>query len=279
LNGTPDAETQYWAQTDPEQAADSKPPYDEVKMEGFVEGRFIFASAIAKHVLPYVVMPPATVILPLTVTDGTLSIIDSESLLKKGYRDVAKWIGDAEMIWTEKREQKSDKMTLLEWLDYQGKLTAQNLRQRHLVLYNATGTNVSAAYFDRGEHSIPFVVDHKLYWAAFADPAEAHYVVAVLNSDTANQAIKPFQSTGLLGERDIHKKLLELPIPLFNPEDSVHRQLSGFGLAARASAAEALKSGTFPAHTTLARQRAFIRTHLEAEMEEINKLVIGILSK
>ncbi len=46
--------------------------------------------------------------------------------------------------------------------DYQGKLTAQSLRQQHLVLYNAAGTNVSAAYFTRGKEQIPFVVDHKL---------------------------------------------------------------------------------------------------------------------
>jgi len=56
--------------------------------------------------------------------------------------------------------------------------------------------NVSAAYFTRGEEQIPFVVDHNLCWAAFSDPREAHYVVAILNSETANRAIKPFQSTG-----------------------------------------------------------------------------------
>jgi hypothetical protein len=73
------------------------------------------------------------------------------------------------------------------------------------VLYNAAGTNVSAAYFDRRKYP-RFVVELKLYWAAFSNRAEAHHVTSILNSKRANRAIKPFQSTGLLGERDIEKK-------------------------------------------------------------------------
>ena len=112
-------------------------------------------------------------------------------------------------------------------------LTAQDLRHRHLVLYNAGGTNVSAAHFDRESDPLPFVVDHKLYWAAFSDPQESDYVTAILNSETINERIKPFQSTGLLGERDVHKKLLELPIPTYNAAVQVHRELAELGHTAR----------------------------------------------
>jgi hypothetical protein len=71
---------------------------------------------------------------------------------------------------------KADKQSLYQRLDYQKELTRQELRQRHLVLYNAAGTNVSAAYFDRKSSPFPFIVDRKIYWAAFSDPLEAHYV-------------------------------------------------------------------------------------------------------
>jgi hypothetical protein len=53
-------------------------------------------------------------------------------------------------------------------------------------------------YFDRKKHSLPFVVEHKLSWAGFSNADEAHYLVAFLNSEAANDLIKLFQSTGLL---------------------------------------------------------------------------------
>ncbi len=278
FNGVPDPDKQYWAVTDPEQAVEAKPPYDDVDMSGMVEGRFLFTTALSRHVLPFAHFVPADIVLPVSVKDGNLTIVKAQEMMDSGFREFGTWMKAVEELWNTKRGDKADKQTVYEWLDYQGKLTAQSLRQRHLVLYNAAGTNVSAAYFDR--HAYPtFVVEHKLYGAAFADPDEAHYVVAILNSDTANQAIKPFQSTGLMGERDIEKKLLELPIPIFNAEDAIHKKLSELGAAAKQSARGALNSGTFPADGSLARQRGFIRTHLEAELEEIDKLVISLLSK
>jgi type I restriction-modification system DNA methylase subunit len=278
FNGIPEPERQYWAVTDPEQAVEAKAPYDDVDMSGMVEGRFIFTTALSKHVLPFVHLVPADIVLPITAKDGNLTIVKAEEMIEKGFREFGTWMQTVEVLWSTKRGDKADKQTVYEWLDYQGKLTAQSLRQRHLVLYNAAGTNVSAAYFDRRDYPT-FVVEHKLYGAAFADPDEAHYVVAVLNSDTANQAIKPFQSTGLMGERDIEKKLLELPIPVFNAEDATHKKLSELGASAMKSAREALNSGTFPANGSLARQRGFIRTHLKTKLGDIDKLVITLLSK
>ena len=98
-----------------------------------------------------------------------------------------------------------------------------------------------------------------------------------MNSDTVNDAIKPFQSTGLMGERDIHKKLLELPIPTFDQEKAKHRKLSELRANAPEEAQNALKSEKFPRDSSLARQRAFIRERLKPELKAIDKLVSDIL--
>lgn len=277
LDGKPDPDRQYWAETDPEQAEEAKPPYDDVDMKGMVEGRFFFSTALSRHVIPFAHFAPAKIVLPVTVRDGTLSVVHSEKLVASGFREFGRWMGKAEELWKTKRGDKATKQTLYERLDYQGELTSQSLAQRHLVLYNAAGTNVSATYFDRKEYPT-FVVEHKLYWGAFSDPDEAQYVTAIFNSGVANQAIKPFQSTGLLGERDIEKKLLELPIPLFNREDALHRKLSEMGAIATAAAADAIKAGNFPSGA-LARQRGFVRTLLKKELQEIDTLVATLLTR
>ena len=278
INGEIDPNSQYWAETDLEQAASAQELYDDVYLNGLVEGRFIFNTAIARHLLPFVHLNPATVVLPVEEENGLLTVVKADKLKEEGYREIAKWMQAAEALWNSKRGDKAGKQTLYEWLDYQGKLTAQSLSQRHLVLYNTSGTNVSAAYFDRAEYP-RFVVESKLYGAAFDDPCEAHYVVAVLNSDIVNQAIKPFQSTGLMGERDIHKKILELPIPLFDPDNPKHRRLSELGASAREEAQKLLSSDKFPARSSIARQRGFIRAHLKTELADIDKLVIALLAQ
>ncbi|HET7101267.1 MAG TPA: SAM-dependent DNA methyltransferase, partial [Terriglobia bacterium] len=156
-------------------------------------------------------------------------------------------------------------------------LTRQTFQERHLVLYNHSGMNVAATYFDRQNQAAPFIVDVKLYWAAFSNPKEADYVAAILNSETVNAAIKPFQSVGLLGERDIHKKLLELPIPIFNHENPEHRNIAEIGANARKRAAQVLESGNFPLGSSIGRQRNFMRECLKPELDEIDKLVSALL--
>jgi hypothetical protein len=156
-------------------------------------------------------------------------------------------------------------------------LTAQSPRHRHLVLYNAAGTNVSATYCDRKAINLPLLVEHKLYWAAFNNPAEAYFVSAVLNSTSVNEMIKPFQSTGLLGERDIEKKLLDVPIPTFDSGIALHRKVSELGHDAHRQAQAVISDQNFPAGGSLARQRACIRTALGEIMAEIDGLVRNLL--
>lgn len=55
--------------------------------------------------------------------------------------------------------------------------------------------------------------------------------------------------------------LLELPIPTFDREIKAHAKLAELGGLAREEAAKLLKSGEFPVDSSIARQRAFVRTH------------------
>jgi hypothetical protein len=279
LHGKRDETNLYWAVTEPEQAAQAKKPYDDVKMSGLVEGRFIYSTAVSRHLVPYSLVETVKVVLPIIEKHGELRVLKADELIAKGYRNFGKWMKEAEDIWNTKREDKADRQSLYERLDYQKELTRQVLSQRYLVLYNHSGMNVAAAFFDRGSQDAPFIVDVKLYWAAFSNPEEADYVAAILNSETVNAAIKPFQSVGLLGERDIHKKLLELPIPTYKQDDPKHKNISKLGAKAREEAAKVIASGTFPLDSGIARQRGFIRTHLESELEEIDILVAKLLSK
>ena len=210
------SEKLYWAETDPEQAKESKAPYKEIRMSGHIEGKFIFSTALAKHVLPFVVLNTPKVVLPIEIKSGFFNIMTSGELRNVGFREIANWMVKCEKLWIEKREDKAVNQTVYERIDYQKGISAQSPNHRHLILYNAAGKNISASYFDRETAPMPFVVESKLYWASFSSLEEADYLCAILNSEFINEAMKPFQSAGLLGERDIHKKALGLPIPEFD---------------------------------------------------------------
>lgn len=278
LVGPVDRTARYWIETDPEQAEESKKPYKDVRLSGEVEGRFLFSTTLSKHLLPFALLKPAIIVLPVEEKEETLYVRTADELAKQGYRYVSDWMRKAAKVWTKKRKEKAGKQSLYEWLDYQSKLTAQDFCQQHLVLYNAAGKNVSAAFVSRSEvGNLPFVVDHKTYWAAFNDIREAKYLTALLNSGVANKAIKPFQSTGLLGERDIHKKLLELPIPEFDLTNRQHIRLVELCEKANLRASQLVESADFPA--SLVRRRSYMRSSLGPELSEIDQLasiVIGI---
>ncbi|MGC9293543.1 MAG: N-6 DNA methylase [Acidobacteriaceae bacterium] len=276
LDGKLDPDRLYYARTNEKGALDSKPPYQEVRLQGNIEGRFLFCTAISHHVLPFVLLEPSPVVLPLEESNGAYYTLTTRELKRKGYREFAKWMEQAEKIWNEKRGAKTSH-TLLQWLDYSGKLTSQSPAHRHLVLYNASGTNISATTIDNARLPLRFVVDTTLYWIAVKELSEANYLAAILNSEVVNKAIKPFQATGLLGERHVHKKVLDLPIPLFDPKIATHRKLSELGSEAYQQAQSLIRDQNFPAATSLARQRAYIRTALEDVLVEIDGLVKSLL--
>jgi hypothetical protein len=275
LNGRPDPERVYSARTEPEQAQLAKAPYKGVTLSGQIEGRFLFSTVLSKHILPFVVLNPAVVALPVRVKSGRPVMWESDRLRKEGYRNFAKWMSEVERIWADKRGSKADRQTAYERLDYNRELSEQDLDAPYLVLYNAAGTNLCAAAFDRTASELTLVVDAKVYWAACNAAEEADYLVAILNSETVNEAIKPFQSVGLLGERDIHKKVLDLPIPVYDTRNTDHRAIAALGTKART--ASSAYTGSSPIPPSLGRARGVVREALAVTLAEIDKAVVALL--
>lgn len=266
----------YSVETDLEQAKSAKAPYDDVRMKGLVEGKFLFTTAISKHVLPFVLLAPAFVVLPVLVNHGRFELIVADRLREKGYREFAIWMETAESIWKEKRGAKSSQ-NLYKWLDYTSKLTRQRAAARYVVLYNAPGTDVSATTADLSTLTALFVAEHTLYRADFESLDEANFVSGILNSAITNEAIKPFQSMGLQGERHVEKKVLELPIPRYNANDRVHVRLAELSASAHDAAAKFV--ATTPLPKSLARQRAAVRSHLKEILAEIDSIVEKLLKR
>src|SRR5204862_2916578 len=130
-------------------------------------------------------------------------------------------------------------------------------------------------YVDREALPLRLLIDHKTYWGSFENEDEAHYLSAILNSEAVNEAIKPFQSLGLMGERDIHKKVLDVPFPQYSKEVAKHRDLVRLAKSAVKDAYKAVRIPAFPGH--LPRQRAYIRTCVEEALTEINAIVKSLI--
>ena len=76
------------------------------------------------------------------------------------------------------------------------------------------------------------MVDYKLFWTTCRDAKEAHYLLAIINSDTLYELVKPLMSKGQFGARDLQEHLWKPPIPEFGSNNPLHVQVSQAGEAA-----------------------------------------------
>lgn len=116
-----------------------------------------------------------------------------------------------------------------------------------------------------------FFADAKTYWYSTNDAREADYLVGILNSESTNDAIKPFQSAGSLGERDIHKVPLELPFPRFDASKALHLEIATISAEARALVGSAAMKGAIEG--SLVRRRAAAREVAALPLAKLDRLV------
>ena len=112
------------------------------------------------------------------------------------------------------------------------------------------------------------------YYYETKDDIEAHYLCAFLNAPYVDEAIKPHQTRGQWGERDIHRRPFEyVPIPRFNPEDEKHQKLAELSKECHQKVKKLKLEGK-----NIGNLRGKVRRALADELAKIDKLVKDILS-
>ena len=264
---------------------DAKAPWKGFDFNGKIESQFLFRTALSKSILPFQLYKPELVVLPITINNNKygqkeIQLHSVNELMKEGFLNASKWFQAVENIWSIHRTEKNKSISAIDYVNWHNKLITQNLNFRYLVLYNASAKNANSTIVYRTKIDFNFFVDHKTYVFYTNEEEEAYYLTAILNSNIPNEMMKDFQTKGLFGARDVHKKILDIYYPKFNATNETHQKLAVLSQAAHAKAAQYIKDNSPKQELTamyLGRLRMAIKKHLTKEMQEIDELVEEII--
>ncbi len=208
-----------------------------------VERSHLFDVHLGETVVPYATLEPLKALLPLK--RGGFEIPtdpDGPSGVRLGGLDRRmreRWQTVSE-LWQENKAP-ANKLNLLGQLDYMRKLSSQlewraNPGDRPVRLMYTTAGQPTAALLDQSDF-----VTERLYWISCKTKDEAHYLLAIINSETLATAANQFTTPNWAGNtRDLHKHLWKLPIPEFDPAQELHATIAEAGATAAAAAAKKL---------------------------------------
>lgn len=204
---------------------------------------------LGESILPYRVWRPFEGVVPVT-SHG--AVLDAEAAANRGYSGLRGWMSRAEAAWNANSE--SGSMTLIDRWNYHNELGTQFPIPRLRVVYAASGT-IPAACLLRGSSA---VIEHGIYWAPASTETEGHYLVALLNSETARARVAAMQARGQWGARHFDKVMFNLPIPRFEAAMTLHNDIA----AAAAEAERIAAAFEPPATVKFQRMRKLIRDAL-----------------
>jgi len=228
-------------QTDPKAATSAKGKNKGAVLSGSVEKDFFYGVLTSKDVLPFFSHTPKLCVLPIYVSKGSLNEVSEIEMPR--YKGLKDWLEQAKQLKTEAQGDKAESMTLMQRLNYQNALLMQEPAIDTIVVYNRSGSNVSSvvvkpktllenlksSFINKSRKALispnALIIDSGLYFGYLKDEDASHYLCAFLNSPFVNTCIKSLQSSGLGGPRDIHKKVLEIPIPKYDPNNKEHETL------------------------------------------------------
>lgn len=260
---------------------EAKAPWKNFTFDGRIESRFLFRTALSKSILPFALYKPNLIALPATIKldefgRKNIKLHSAKDLRDEGYLKAARWFAETERVWEDNRTERNESNTAVQYLNWQNKVTEQNLNENYLVLYNSSAVNANATIVKRDEIDLEFVVESKAYAFSTSIPNEAFYLAAILNSAAPNEMMKDFQTRGLFGPRDIHRKILDIYYPRFDASNKVHLELARLSETAHARASEFLALDPHRQNLTprlLGRLRLEIKKHVKDELSGIDALV------
>ena len=235
-------------------------------IENKVEAEFLRLVLLGESILPYRMFRPFEAVVPVSAKG---EVLDAEAAANRGFDALHGWMKKAEKVWNANAE--SGTMTLVGRWNYHNELGTQFPLAPLRVVYSKAGMQPAACLL----RDSTYVIDHKLYWSAPATEKEAHYLTALLNSETARQRGESLQSRGQWGARDFDKVIFNLPIPRFDADNPLHNAIAEAAREAEVIAA----SVPLPGNIKFQRARGFIRAVLtEAGIaQRIDALVARLL--
>jgi len=266
----------------------AKTEYQGVELAGNVESPFLYATLTSSEVVPFGHLPVLPVVLPIRKNINRYVMITSGQASVQGFSGLAQWLENAKEIWSQKGGRGAVK-DIYDRLDRMRGLSAQSPLAKFKVLYAARQTNLAACVVDL-EHpfqvdidgaKLPlqgFVADYGNFYYETELEEEAHYLAAILNSGAVNMAIKPMLTRGQFGERNVCNKVLELPIPKYEPANEKHQRLSQLGKLC-SQKVEGVLPHIANRYRNLGKIRGEIRKSLVSELGEIDAIVLESLSK
>jgi hypothetical protein len=236
-------------------------------LEGPVEAEFLRPVLLGENIAPYRTLGQVMAVIPWNLNKAEL--IDSAGAYSIGKRLLAEWLEKAEKTWSENVK---TTMTFRDQVDYYGKLSAQFPIAKIRVTYSKSGSQPAAAVIRDAD----LIIDNRLYYSRAKTLSEANYLVAILNSETARAAAEHWQSEGQWGKRDFDKAIFNLPIPPYDPDQRLHRDLAK--AAERAEKVAARVDLAESEHFTRARariRRALIADGVAGRIEGMVAELIG----
>jgi len=206
---------------------EKRPWKDLPNIENRVEAEFLRPVLLGESILPYRLFTRFEGVVPIT-NEGKM--LDAAAALARGDDGLYGWMKKSEAAWNSHR---AAEVALVQQLDYYGKLVAQFPLSALRVVYAKSGTQPAATIV----RDVKSVVENTLYWCPASSEAEASYLCAILNSETARKRVEAYQARGQWGARHFDKVIFNLPIPRFDAKNKTHAALAKAALEAEAAAA------------------------------------------
>ena len=229
-------------------------------LEGVISNDHLFDVYLGECIAPYVALDPVKAVLP--VHRSTMNMPLNHEECEDDKHDTCsleisalhstmqrRW-NNANAMFREAHKNRTIK-DLYKNLNHLDKLTSQLHYLQDAIAGNGT---VRVAYTTQGEPTAAIikdkysVLDHKLFQTICQSEEEAHYVLAIINSNALTTAAETFMTKGLYGARDFHKHGWKLPIPRYDATEPLHLQLSELGASAEQQCAGLIANSDIPSN-------------------------------
>lgn len=263
----------------------AKEDYKDVFSKGNIEKDFLYATLLSTDLVPFGHLHFRLVVLPLIQEDEGYSIIREEQASEKGFIYLAKWLRNAQKMWKTKRGEKAENMNIYQRLNYIRGITGQRSNAKYKIIYPRSATYLCGCVVENKNilqeingqklDLQKFIADFTCYYSETNNKKEAHYLCAVINSSELDTLIKPMQTRGDFGPRDITKKVWELPIPEFDPSNEDHTALVRLGEECTKKVSKFLSKDIVK--KSIGNLRKIIKAEFAEEIKEIDGIVRRIL--